>query len=120
VAVVQHLLQPGTPSELEASIACQPMADVLFTQVWEDVDPADLASARAQLETVRTYPGPLGWAASVLLDRAIHKDELDHAISVLFSWAARPDPRPPGQRTDASAATVHQPTLPGLGPATGS
>jgi hypothetical protein len=113
---MQPFLHPGTPSELEASIACQPMADVLFAHAWENVDPADLAFARAQLETVRTYPGRLGWAASVLLDYAVHADERNDAISVLFSWAARPDPRPPGQRTDASGATVHQPTLPGFGP----
>jgi len=112
-----HALCPWPiPGDLEASIACQPMAHVLFAQHWERIDPRDVAFARAQLETVRTYPGHLGWAASVLLDGPLHPDELDDAVSELLRWAARRDPRPPGQRSDASGAIVFQATLPGLGP----
>lgn len=90
------------------------MASVLFDQAWGDVDRAVVAAARAKLETVRSYPGRLGWAASVLLDHAPHLDELDDAISVILTWAARPVPRPPGHRTDATGAVVYQPRLPGF------
>jgi len=115
VGAIRPFVRPGAPSELAASIACQPMANVLFDQAWGDVDPRALAEARTGLETVRSYPGRLGWAASVMLDRAARRDELDDATLVILSWAGRPDPRPPGRRTDAGGATVYQRPLPGLG-----
>jgi hypothetical protein len=115
VGEISPFVKPGASSALAASIACQPMANVLFDQAWGDIDPRALAAARTGLETVRSYPGRLGWAASVMLDHAVHLDELDDAIHVILSWAARPDPRPPGSRADASGATVYQPPLLGLG-----
>ena len=110
---ITPIVPPGTPSPLDASLACQPTANLLFDEVWEQVDPVVLARARSRPETVREYPGRLGWAATVMLDHAPHLEELDEAISVILSWAARPDPRPPGGRSDDSSE--YQPPLPGFG-----
>ena len=101
--------RPGSVDRLPADGQCPLRPGV------GDVDPRALAAARTGLETVRSHPGRLGWAASVMLDRAARRDELDDATSVILSWARRPDPRPPGRRTDAGGATAYQPPLPGLG-----
>lgn len=111
-----HPLRPvaRTQEALSERESCLVVADVLFDRAFGDT-PTSAAVARAgrHLKALARRPGRLGWAASVLLDGPLHRDEWQDAVSVVLSVANQIDGRPPGERRSGLASQL---TLPGLAP----
>ena len=120
---------PGRPGTKVTQIspvtqACRPMADYLFDEaLGRDPSKEQLQAAKQAMMALRSHPGPIGWAVTVLLEGGDSVEVYETAANILLRTASGEERIHSDDWWDSAPGTItslnrqeedNQPTLPGI------